>query len=226
MRAFLLLGAVTIVALAIPQTVHAQERRLFAEGALMLSTETGHRQGSSPSLPTTGAGGTAVGATAELGGFLTSRLAIGAQLSLPHRYTTVQETDYSRVFQQQSRHRDLALSGVLHWSVASAGRVKIAAVGGGGVVQESTRQRQREAGSLPTFPPIFGPYSAEYSFTRWTVSGLAGGDGEISISPHIFVVGEIRAHFVRRTDDPSEQGWALGLSSVVWRPAVAVRAKF
>ena len=105
--------------------------------------------------------------------------------------------------------------------------MELGIVGGGGFVQESTRQRRRDqAGPLPTFPPVFGPYSQEYSFTRWTAAALVGADVEIAISPRVAIVPQMRVHFIRRSDDPSQPGWALGLSSIVLCPAIGVRAVF
>jgi hypothetical protein len=42
-------------------------------------------------------------------------------------------------------------------------------------------KRRDQAGVLPAFPPAFGPYSDEYSFTRWTGAAVAGGDIEILV---------------------------------------------
>jgi hypothetical protein len=222
-----LCAVLVVAALGIPRASSAQDARVYVGAAGMLSTQGSHRQGTAPSLPTTGADGTVIGATVEGGGFLTSRIALGIEVSLPRRFTALQETDYSRVFQQESRHRDLALSGLLRETVVSAGRVRVGVVEGGGLIQESTQQRRRDqAGPLPTFPPVFGPFSDEYSFTRWTVAALAGADVEISIAPHVAVVPQVRVHFIKRSSDPTEQGWALGLSSVVLRPTIGVRAAF
>jgi hypothetical protein len=158
---------------------------------------------------------------------LTPRIALGIEVSIPLRFTAMQETDYLRVFQQESRHRDVAITGLFRGIAGSAHRIRLGMVGGGGVVQESTRQRRRDQeGPLPTFPPVFGPYSEEYSFTRWTAAALVGGDAEITITPHVAIVPQMRALFVRRSSDPSEPGWALGLSSVVLRPAIGMRAAF
>ena len=205
----------------------AQEDRGAVGGAGMLSIQRGHRQGSGPSLPTAGAEGTAPGATIEAGGFLSRRVAIGAEVSIPLRFTSTQQTNYLRVFQQESRHREIALSGVLRWTIGSSGPVRWNLVGGGGLVQESTRQRRREQeGLFPTFPPVFEPYSAEYAFTRWTGAALAGFDVEVAVTPRVAIVPQMRVHFVRRSSDASEPGWALGLDSVVLRPAIGVRATF
>jgi hypothetical protein len=223
-RAFI---AVVVFASLPVSSAGAQDARGYVGGAGMLSIQGSHRQGTAPSLPTTGAEGEAVGATVEAGAFLTRRVALGVEFSFPQRFASMQETDYSRVIQQQSRHRDVAISGIVRWTVGSDRRVRLGIVGGGGAVQESTRQRRRDqSGALPTFPPVFGPYSDEFSFTRWTVGVLAGADVEIAITPHVAVVPQMRAHVVRRSSDPSQPGWALGLNSVVMRPAINVRALF
>ena len=221
------LAALVLVSALGPATAAAQEGRVYVGAAGMATFQDSHRQGSSPSLPTSGAGGSAIGVTVEAGGFLTPRVALGVEMSLPARFTATQQTDYLRVFQQQSRHRDAAISGVVRRIVGSGDGVRVGIVGGGGVVQEDTLQRRRDQlGPLPTFPPVFGPYSEEYAFTRWTVAALAGADVEFAVTRHVAVVPQIRAHFVRRSTSTSEQGWFLGLNSFMLRPAVGIRATF
>ena len=219
----------TLVALAIFGISHAgaQDARAYVGGGGMLSTQDAHRQGSAPSLPTTGAGGTTIGVTAEAGTFLTPRIALGMEIGLPRRFTSVQEIDHLRAFQYESRHREMTISGLVRVMAGFGHGVQLGVVGGGGFVQESTRQRRRDQmGPLPTFPPVFGPYSQEHSFTRWTVAAVVGADVAIAITPRVAVVPQVRAHFVRRSSDPSQPGWALGLSSIVLRPAIGVRATF
>jgi hypothetical protein len=201
---------------------------VYVGGAVVLSTQGSHRPGTSPDLPTTGVGGTAIGVTGEAGVVVASHFAFGIEASLPSRFTSVQETDYSRVFQQESRHRDAAISGLFRATLGSPNRMRLGIVGGGGFVQESTLQRRRDqVGYLPSYPPVFGPYSKEYAFARWTVAALAGADVELAIRPHLSLVPQIRVHVVRRPDDPSAQpGWAMGLSSVVLRPSLGIRAAF
>jgi len=218
---------VAIVMLGAPGISSAQDGRVYVGASAMLSTQSSHRQGSAPSLPTGGAVGTAIGIAIEGGGLLTSRIGLGIEISLPSRFTALQETDYLRVFQQESRHRDLALSGVVREIVVSKPRARLSVVEGIGFVHESTLQRRRDqAGLLPAFPPTFGPYSNEYSFTRWTGAAVAGGDLEILVTPHTAIVPAVRVHFIKRSSDPSEPGWALGLSSIGIRAAIGVRATF
>jgi len=224
------IGICTVLAitvLGVSRISSAQDRQLYIGASAMLSTQSSHRQGSAPSLPTGGAGGTAIGVAIEGGGFLTSRIGLGIEISLPSRFTALQETDYFRVFQQESRHRDLALSGVVREIVVFKRRARLGVVEGIGFVHESTLQRRRDqAGLLPAFPPTFGPYSDEYSFTRWTAAAVAGGDFEILVTPHTAIVPAVRVHFIKRSGDPGEPGWALGLSSIGIRAAIGVRATF
>jgi hypothetical protein len=224
----MLAAAVVVAACAGERTAAAQATRGYVGGAGLVSIQDAHRQGSAPSLPITGGSGAAAGVFAEAGGLLTPRVALGAELSLPARYTSLQETRYFRVFQHESRHRDLAVSGIVRFVAVSTERFRWGIVGGGGFVQESTEQRRRdEIGPLPTTPPVvFGPWSEEDTFTRWTTGLVAGSDAEIAMSAHVALVPEMRVHFVRRSGDPSEPGWFLGLSSIVYRPAVGVRAAF
>jgi hypothetical protein len=224
MHVILALATVAIFGIS---TAGAQTERTYVGATGMLSAQGSHRQGTAPSLPTTGAEGTAIGVTAEAGALLTPRLALGIEVSLPRRFRSVQEIDHLRVFQYESRHRDTAISGVFRVIAVSGHGMELGIVGGGGYVQESTRQRRRDqAGPLPTFPPVFGPYSQQYSSTRWTAAALVGADVEITISPRVAIVPQMRVHFIRRGDDPSQPGWALGLSSIVLRPAIGVRAVF
>ena len=215
------------VAISVPAVCSAQDGRTFFGAFAMVSTQGSNRQGTAPSLPTSGAGGTAIGATFEGGRTLAPRIALGAELSLPTRFTALQATDYGRPFQQESRHRDLVLSGVVREILVSTAHIKVGAVEGIGLVQESTIQRRRDQASpLPSFPPVFGPYSAEYAFSRVTFGVVGGGDIEIAVTRRLALVPAIRIHFIKRSDDPSEPGWALGLSPVVVRAAIGARVTF
>ena len=63
-----------------------------------------------------------------------------------------------------------------------------------------------------------------------TANVLVGGVGRVYGSLFgkniVAIVPQMRVHFIRRSDDPSQPGWALGLSSIVLRPAIGVRAVF
>ena len=68
--------ALAAVAMLGISTAGAQTGRTYVDATGMLSAQGSHRQGTAPSLPTTGAEGTAIGVTAEAGALLTPRLAL------------------------------------------------------------------------------------------------------------------------------------------------------
>jgi hypothetical protein len=58
------------------------------------------------------------------------------------------------------------------------------------------------------------------------MAALAAAEAEIAIGSRVAMVPQLRVHVVRRSEDPSEAGWALGLSTLVIRPALGVRVTF
>ena len=147
------------IVLSAPAVCRGQEGPTYVGASVMVSTQDSHRQGSAPSLPTSGAGGTAIGATFEAGRMLTARIAVGAELSLPTRFTALQETDYIRVFQQESRHRDLVLSGIVREVVVPTARVQVGFVEGVGLVQERYTPAAARSGDAV----------ADFSSSVWSV---------------------------------------------------------
>jgi hypothetical protein len=205
----------------------AQETRGYAGGAVMVAVQGSHSPGTSPSLPNSGAGGRAVGVTGEIGGRVSRSVDAGIEISLPARIESVQVTDYFRVFEQANQHRDLAISGVVRLHAVDAAPVGIALVAGGGPVQEHTRQKRRDQiGPVQTFPPVFGPYGNEQTFSRWTFGAVVGADLEIVLGRHASLVPAVRVHWVKRSTSTSEQGWFLGLDRLMFRPAFGFRARF
>lgn len=221
--------AATVIAITLlPRQAAAQEPRIYVAASGFVSTQDSHRQGMAPSLPRSGVGGTTWGVGGEFGSFVTAHVGVGIEFTLPARIDAVQETDYFRVFQTANRYRDLTLSAVARVRSRPIGPVRIAAVGGAGIVQESSLQRRREAaGSFPYMVPVeFGPYGDEIKTTRWTYGAVVGGESEIALSRHVALVPGMRVQWIRRSDDPGELMWFLGLSSLVLRPSVALRANF
>ena len=86
MHVIFALAAVAIFGIS---TAGAQTERTYVGATGMLSAQDSHRQSAAPSLPTTGAEGTAIGVTAEAGALLTPRLALGIEISFPHRFRSV-----------------------------------------------------------------------------------------------------------------------------------------
>jgi hypothetical protein len=229
MTAMLLKCAFAIVLVAVcPGVARGQDRRPYVGISAMISIQDSHRPGESPSFPRSGVGGTALGITAEAGGFLSSSVSIAFEASIPARFTSIQETDYFLVFRTESRHRDLMFSGLVHFELPHAGRVRAALVAGPSVAREDTVQRT--AYDLATRGGIssgmFGPFGPETSLTRWTV-GLTGGvDVAVEAGPHVSIVPQIRIHWLQRADQGEGDSGFLGLSAWVIRPAVGIRARF
>src|SRR5512146_328203 len=102
---------------------------LFIGGSLFVSAQDSHRPGTSPDMPTAGVGGTTWGGTAEAGAFLTPVVSVGVEWSWPARLEAIQETDYSIVFQDRNRYRDMTVAFVAKAYTPGGRRVRAAAVG-------------------------------------------------------------------------------------------------
>ena len=205
----------------------AQPSRGYAGGAMFVSTQDSHRQGEAPSLPRTGVGGATWGVGGEAGWYLTPSFTIGVEFVLPARIESIQETDYFQIFQTENRYRDLTIATVARVSTPKVGPVRLGVVGGWCQIQESTFQRSRYMpGSTGTAVGTFGPWTLESTASRWTYGGLVGADLEVAAAPHVSVVPQFRMELIRRSQSTQDALWYLGLSSVVFRPGVAVRATF
>jgi hypothetical protein len=216
------LGVLLVAAPARGQDLHG-----YAGGSFFISTQSSHRPGTSPDMPTTGVGGTTWGASGEIGAFLAPRFGVGVEFTLPARIEAIQETDYLVTFQNRSRYRDMSVAFVVRAYTPRRGAVRVAAVGGLAFVEENVWQSTAFArGPFPSAARDFGPFSDEVQFTRWTPAAVAGADLEVAIAPHVSLVPQVRAAWVSRSDDPAERTWFLGLNSFVIRPAVGVRAVF
>jgi len=219
--------ALALVVLCLSRPAFAQDPSAYVGGSFFVSTQDSHEQGSEPGLPRTGVGGTTWGGTGEIGVFVLPNLGVGVEFTLPARIAGVQETDYLQVFQTRSRYRDMTIAAVARGYTPGRHGVRAAAVGGVLFVEESVFQsRAYAAGSFPNFSRDFGPFSGEEESTRWTTGFVAGGDVEIALSRRFSIVPQMRVEWVRRSEDPSEPVWVLGLSSWVLRPAIGVRAAF
>jgi hypothetical protein len=164
-----------------------------------MSAQDAQRPGSSPSMPRTGVGGTTVGVSGEAGRFLRPRVGVGVEFTLPARIEAVQLTNYFQVYETAHRYRDVTLSGVVHVYAPHFHALRFGAVGGAGLVQESTLQRRRDSVPYGLFTGNFGSYGPETESTRWTIGATIGGDLEIGVSRHASVVPQIRMHWVMRS---------------------------
>ena len=211
-----------------PSAARGQDRRPYAGVSAMVSTQDSHRPGEPPSFPQSGVGGTALGISAEAGGFLSPALSISVEASVPGRFTSLQDTEYFSVFRTASRHRDLIFSGLFHFQLPQAGRVRTAIVIGPSVAREDTLQRT--AFDLARQPGVrsgnFGPFGPETPVTRWTV-GLTGGvDIAFQAGRRVSIVPQLRIHWLQRAAQGEGLSGFLGLSEWVIRPALGVRASF
>src|SRR5947209_13164865 len=92
-----------LIAVVLSSTASAQDRGLYVGASGMVSAQGSHRPGESPSFPRSGVEGTAIGLTAEVGGFLARNVSIAFEASIPARFESVQETDYFTVFRTANR---------------------------------------------------------------------------------------------------------------------------
>ena len=210
--------------------VVAQEARAYVGGALMFSTQPASSPENAPDMPKPGVGGTAPGIAATIGGFLSPRISVAFEFSLPDRFDTVQTLHYFQVAQIEDRHRDLILSGLLHVHGTSARRIRPELVVGLSYVSESTLQRTAyQIGSPATITDIYGPYGPEMQITRTTWGVTGGVDIGVALNRHVSIVPQVRLHGIRRADfssssDTNSAFLALGPFAI--RAAVGLRATF
>ncbi len=213
----------------------AQDARGWVGGAGLFSIQSSHRPGLSPSLPRTGVDGSSFGAVAELGWFVTPAVSIGVEISLPGRFTSVQETNYFRSFRMENRYRDLVVSALVRAHAPRVGPFRFEVAAGPSIVQESSIQRRAdETGPIfGNLPANFGPYGPESELTHKRFGVTMGTGLAIAVSPRVSIVPEMRVHWIPRAKDGYDSStdsfddtWYLGLSPWVYRPAISVRATF
>jgi hypothetical protein len=182
-----------------------------------------------PAFPRTTVGGSALGGAVEVGGLLTNWLSLSAEVSLPLRFHSVQETDYSFSIRTENQHRDIIFSGLFHGRLPPFGRARIAIVGGPSVIREDTLQRTAFGTGLPPNIRQWTAYGPEISVARWTIGVTTGAELALDVTAHLQVIPQIRVHFVERASEfnSSEQdSFRLGLGEVIARPALGVRVRF
>ena len=223
-----LLCLAVLILVAANDIATAQNSPTFIGGSMMISSQSSPKFGNvGPSYPSSGVGGTGVGATGEIGRFLAAPISISFEFSVPNRFESVKEVNYSPSYRTDNRHRDVILSGVVGFSINNSGKTHLAFVGGPSFVREDTFQRT--AFRLgPSFPYTgdFGPFGPETRLTRWTM-GIASGVGVgVDVSRHVSIVPNLRMYWISRAALGGSASGRLGLSSFVFRPGVGVRAAF
>lgn len=210
-----------LVALFLAQPALAQEPRAYVGGGFMWSTQDSEAACPSSGCPKPGVGGSALGATGELGWFASPAVSVAAEVSMPARFEAIQTSGIPNQ-RFDINYRDLAISGLVRLHAPALGPIRVALVGGAGVVQESADYRTADA---PFGSSSYGPYGAEQTITRTTWDLVAGGDVELRLGRHVGVVPQVRVHWIGRAAIGDPTG-TLALGSMVWRPAVGVRARF
>jgi hypothetical protein len=207
------LGAVMFCA---PVSALAQP---FVGGAFVVSwqTEGAVTSTGDPSIPRNGIGGTGVGLGLMAGAFFTPRTALEVELTVPSRFDGLQIADE---LEEQNSHRDLILSGLLRVRSIQHGPEF---VGGFSWVHEDTIQQTAYRNFLTGG---FSPFEGSPRSVSRDTWGLTGGlDFPILLNSRIAISPQLRVHWISR-GSVSEVNAAQGLSPVVWRPALALIARF
>ena len=137
-------AALPLIALLLARPAFSQDARGYAGAGGLWSTQDAATpcQGSSCAKP--GVGGSAFGATAELGWFALPAVSLSAEISIPARFEAIQTSGIPNQ-RYDNNYRDLAISGLVHIHTPAIGAVRAAIVGGGGLVQESTTYQTADA---------------------------------------------------------------------------------
>jgi hypothetical protein len=142
---------------------YAQNAKPYAGANAMLSTQGANVRclgNSGAYCPKQGVEGTAIGASVEVGTFLTPRLSLAFETSVPARFESTQAVGLapppsfppgsqqftSRIY---NRHRELIFSGLFHVHITPTKLIRLEAIAGPSVVREDTLKQQQ------SFP--FGP---------------------------------------------------------------------
>jgi hypothetical protein len=207
--------------------VAAQDAKVYVGGAFMTSTQGSSTPGGAADLPKPGVGGSAVGVVGTVGRFLSPRVSVSAEISVPNRFEVLQELRYSFSSQTDNRHRDLVVSSLFHIHGPREHTVHPELVMGLSYVREDTLQRTAyQVG--PAFPPtgVYGPFGPETSITRDALGLTVGADVGVHVSSHVSIVPQARLHWISRTDLNGSNSALLFLGPLVFRAAVGLRATF
>jgi hypothetical protein len=223
-----LIGFIVLVLSFSSRLVAAQEPHAYAGGAFMFSMQGAAPPRDGPDSPKPGVGGSAVGIVGSVGVFVSARVSLSAEFSLPERFDAVQELNYSFSARYDNRHRDVIVSGMFHVHDRSSRSLRPEFVAGVSYVREDTRQRSAyQLG--PAFPPtgVYGPYGPAASTVRETLAATAGADLDIPLEAHVGVVPQGRIYWIAREDRTSGSlNSSLFLSPFVYRLAIGLRATF
>lgn len=210
-----------LCALTLSSIASAQEQPTFVGASGILSLRSANpqcSQGSGCSLPDES--GTAWGVGVEFRRLLTPIISVGIEASIPQAIATLQHTGFPNG-QYDATHRDVSVSGVVGLQAPRMGLAQLVVVGGAGLLQERFSVSSTTA---PFGSSTFPPFSAPLTTTRWAFALVGGADLDLAIAPHVSVAPELRVHWILSNEEG--EGVTLGLGSIVWRPAVALRVHF
>jgi hypothetical protein len=189
----------------------------FIGGSFVVSWQPAGTVGpGDPSTPTNGLGGTGVGFGVVAGVFFTPRVALDIEFTIPSRFDGLQIADK---WEEQNSHRDLVFSGLVRFRSALHAEF----VAGLSLVQEDGSRLYAYRNFMTGG---YGPFQGSplpVSRGTWGVTG--GVDFPIPLNAHLSVVPQLRVHVISResVEPPTAM---LGLSPVVFRPALALIATF
>jgi hypothetical protein len=211
-----LLAALIVGIFGNPVSALAQQ---FVAGAFVLSWQPeGSAGGGNPSIPTNGIGGTGAGLGLIGGVFFTPRTAFEVELTIPSRFDGLQIADK---FEEQNAHRDLIFSSLFRFRSTQHGPEF---VGGISYIHEDTL---RQLAFRNFLTGGFGRFEGSPQSVIRDTWGLTGGlDFPIPLNSRIAIAPQLRVHWISRASVSEGGSATIGLSPVVWRPALAVIANF
>jgi hypothetical protein len=174
--------------------------------------------GASPSTPTNGIGGAGIAFGLLASAPVSPRIGFGIELNAPTRFDGVQ-TSY--VFQKRLSVRDVILSGVIrvHPSLRHLDLIT-----GVSWVREDAL---KSLAYRDTRTGLFGQFEPIDQSTQDRLGLVVGADFPYMLSARWSVMPQVRAHIVSRASKAeASEGYTSGLSSYVFRPALAVVGKF
>jgi hypothetical protein len=167
--------------------------------------------------PVAGDRGQRIGLWLEAGRWATSRVGIGAEVSVPGSFDAVQQ---SRVYEARNEHRDVVISGVLRYVYFRAGRTRLDVVGGGGVADAKTVQRSRRR---DTATGVLSPRVDEVVIRRIGALVTGGADVQIAVAGRVAITPSLRLYYTER--GPAN-ATSLGLGRFLVRTGVGLQASF
>ena len=174
---------------------------------------------SSPSLPTTGIGGSAVGGAFGIDVAVSRRIGIDAELSLPAFASDYQE---ATKYHNRVRFRDTILSAYVRFRFRLDSLVRLEPVAGASVAFSNVQISTSNLVWTPhqSYGP-FGEYERwPHGQQRFTVSGgidVPIGRGRLAVVP------SVRVHYITREEVLGDQ---IGLGHWSTRPGIGVRISF